>query len=1119
MSDFQPRFRQREELPTFVPPGIHGPGPQTLTQTRHHQNVLYVAGFGPKPAKVMFIMTALSEDDARETMGSSLGEYQIKQKPRYLKGQAGGLFKNLLEECGLPVKEQYFTAICKWLLPKDRRAHPKTTDIEWGRQLIEDEIAEVNPDIIVCLGKPVFDFLFDIKLKLREIEGGWFHSKKFNCRIYPMDNIERPVMKPEYLEKFRVDLIEVRKMLALCNGVAVAKVETEYTTIRSASELQWLTNKIITEGHKILSVDCEWHGQHHVDGKLRSMQLCWAPGKVAYIRFMDDALNYVFDVSYTEAGKIIGIALNLPDRKYVGHQYAADAPWLHCTLGLIVYRKCCWDTLYAMQCIDENAEVKLERLAVAFTDLGRYDIDLTIWKKMNPKLVEDGYGLVPDDILILYAQRDADATYRIYLLQQEMMAKQGQGLVHYYQTLFLPFATDIFTSFTVTGLPMDIARLSKLRDLFLAAKTKLNELFVARIMEEAQHLLLNACMKLGPATGVTLFQAVRTAAQAGDHDKALSLFKDAVPVDKMATMMPVYEHFIEAPRFNIRSTAHMKRWLFQVKGHIPIKSTNNKEKGLPSMAWDRVMRLPPATQATISPSTDKQTLKVLSEKDPILKELLELNAVGNLAKGFLKPAELDDEGNVVRENGLHYWIGKDGRIHGQWAATDTGRSRSWSPNSLNWPSWVNEQICNGIARVIEAEPVGSYLYETLNALTGLARDKETGKLLPPPSIRSCVNAAAIPPKDADPSSVMCLVEADYKTAEVLGLAYISGDKNLIRLMTEDDKQFAYLKDGKTTVRLNYAEDYLIAKEHQEPAFLMAVTKAGKVLRQVLVDELLLTPEGVYQHPKHDLHWNLAEMITKKPREKLRKKQERDGVGKVGNFKSSYGAGEDSMERAVEAETGIKPEPGMGKSILDTLAARQPVADAFLKAQELVPDSPGFMVAQSGRIRHFYVHDRNAEVNRRTREQVVNGLGRIARNFYMQESVAATSSKAGLWLTEYFLSRGMEARVIAILYDSVVTLCPLRERHAVAVLYDLFMYRINTWHYHGRELNYPIDTEFNWAWSERPSKEDQKKLDDPAYLTDEVLLARVKMESEAMIKVGQPFLISTTTFPCRLPKAA
>ena len=90
--------------------------------------------------------------------------------------------------------------------------------------------------------------------------------------------------------------------------------------------------------------------------------------------------------------------------KFVGHHYAADGPWLKTVLGMEVYGKCVLDTEFAQQCVDESSELKLERgIAMRYTTLGRYNIDLVMWKRANKKQCEDGYGYVPESILVPYA--------------------------------------------------------------------------------------------------------------------------------------------------------------------------------------------------------------------------------------------------------------------------------------------------------------------------------------------------------------------------------------------------------------------------------------------------------------------------------------------------------------------------------------------------------------------------------------------------------------------------------------------------------------------------------------------------------------------------------------------
>jgi len=102
---------------------------------------------------------------------------------------------------------------------------------------------------------------------------------------------------------------------------------------------------------------------------------------------------------------------------------------------------------------------------------------------------------------------------------------------------------------------------------------------------------------------------------------------------------------------------------------------------------------------------------------------------------------------------------------------------------------------------------------------------------------------------------------------------------------------------------------------------------------------------------------------------------------------------------------------------------------------------------------------------------------------MQESVASTAARAAIWLTEHFYKHNMKARIVTILYDSVVTLCPLEERFEVAKLHQKYMCDLNTWEYHGRTMNYPIDTDFVYRWSESPTDEESEQLNSPNFHTN------------------------------------
>jgi uracil-DNA glycosylase family 4 len=1055
--------------------------PLNVRTTRRIGDKLWVAGEGTRPNRVMFIASSVTEEEAAETQTMIYGR-GIRQKPRYLKGPAGAIFKDTADQVGIQLKNCYYTALVKYLLPKQERAKPKRQDIQWCQQALLNEIAEVKPEIIVCLGKPVFDLLWDSKIKipLQDIHGAWFYSEAFKCRLFPMDDVYKPVFKPEFVEKNLVELREVKKMLDRIDGIGLPEVIRHYRTVENVSQLAEMVGMWDTHQRMVQSVDCEWEGNNHVNGKLRSIQFAWDIGHGAYVKFRDENQQYVFDTDYGTAGGIMGCWLNKPEVKYVGHHFSADAPWMDKWLHLDWYNKCIMDTEFGQQCIDEYESLGLERVSVRYTDCGRYDIQLMLWAKANKALIQDGYGKVPDEIIIPYGIYDVDVVYRAYPYIVQELARQN--LLEYFYGIFLPFVTNVFTQFALTGLPMNRAQMDELRELYNFSQDQMQVELQKHICEEADQFLLARLMQVDSNQGALNFGNILEHLNAGQVDEAFAVFKAAVGVDNLNKLQPIFDHRVVAPRFNIRSTGHMRRWLFEVKNLEPIKTTARKEQGMPSMPWSKV---PIGREHEFSPSTDKQTLQILGESDKLIGELLELNAVGNIVKGLLKEPVIDDEtGEITKENGLHFWLCDDDRVHGQLSTTETGRPRSWKPNTLNWSSFVNKKISDGIEKLMLRLQVDGKLHDRYLKYT--KKDSV-------PSIRSCVDASTVQPLPG--SEGWCLVESDYKTAEVRGLAYISGDPAMIKMFEEPDTQFGLLRIGNSgsdddflSIRLNYASDCGINPEGQDHRVIMHEVYMDKktkelVFKPVTLERLERNPDNSLRHPDFDFHWNLAEMVNHKPREFMAKKVERD-AGKVGNFQSAYGSVPDTLERKIEADTGSKPPEGTGRALLDALDKRQPVAMGFLKSMEEIPRNPGYYRAASGRVRHFSLHPENLyQISSRTQRGMVSALGRECRNFPMQESVAATSAKAGNNLLEYFRNNNMRALPMVILYDSVVTLCPIEERFIVADLHQRYMSDENTWLYGDRKLQYPIDTEFNLAWSAKPSKDIKTKLYDRSWAND------------------------------------
>ena len=1078
--------------------------PAVVRANRTVGNTVFLGGVGRREgARIMFVAPAALEEECSAVQRESYGK-ETRVKPSHLKGPAGAIFKDLALSCGIDLADNFYVSICRWLLPRARRLKPSKSDLTDGMLALRTDINEIKPEIIVCLGKPAFDQFVDIKVKLQDISGGWFRSEEFNCLVYPMDTITKLVSKPEYYERFKMDLREVRRMRDKLDGKAPPEVPEDYRVVRTSAELNDLVDELLALNVRLLSVDGEWHGMNHVDGSLRSLQLCWAPGKAAYIMFMNERMEYVFDVPYREAGAILSRLCDRPELKYVGHHISADLPWMHHVLGLEWYRKAFMDTEFAQQTEDEHAELGLERLGMLHSTLGRYDLELTLWCKKNSKLVQDGYGLIPDEIIIPYACRDVDVVMRSY--PRILRGLTIQGLNEYYFGIFNPFVTDVFTNFALQGLPINEKQLTQLRDLYHYVRDELDAEFRAQVKTEADNMMLQLCMKYGDMHDY--FKLVGMV-MAQEHEAAADLFKRMVGVKNLLAEKPLFDHFLLGSNFNIRSPEQMKRWLFQVKKYTPIKSTNNREKGMPSMDWSKVMELDPSRQSEFTPSTDKQTLEILAatHKDALLKKLLRLNAVGNICKAFLKKGHTDKDGEVDREAGLHFFLSSDGRVHGQMSATETGRPRSWKPNSLNWPSWINKLVAEGMEEVLVARKLSGTLPEEFGKYLKWGENKKTKEMewqAKIPSIRSCVEA---PPG-------WCMVESDYQTAEIRGLAFISQDEDLINIITKPDRNFAkvrpeFMVDEDCVCRLDFPPELESVGDEIKDKLRMTYTVDGVELARFEKHQLLHDDRGNVVHSKADLHWSLAEMVHNKPRELLIKKRDR-GAAKVGNFSSAYGASPDTIERKIESDTGIKPEPGTGQGILDALAMRQPRATAFLEQVAEAPVTPGYLRAASGRIRHFHTHGEIVPgMSGRQQKGILAAMGREGRNYFMQESVASTAAIAGAELLDFGRRNGLKGSPMTILYDSVVTLCPLEEREIWAKAHELFMFRGVGWAYGPNILNYPIDTELNLSWSSKPDKATLAQLtdmswhpvpDDKKHLLTELDLALDKHKSDATLGV-------------------
>lgn len=1415
--DFKKRRKdERCEIPENPPqPDFNEPCPDIKT-TGRRKEILYVSGNGGDEngeAEIMIVSPALLAEDSIEFIQTkSLFDKLLKEEPRAFKGPAGSILRDIIASCGIPDKDCYFTNVCKWLLPKANRLKPKPADIKWALASFDKEIKRVKPKIVICTSKLVFDIFYTgVKLKADDVLGALFYDKIRKVHFVLVDNVYLLASRPEYVEKYRNNLLEIKKLLDKIRGIEIPDVELNYRILTNKAQLVEWVEFIKKENILTFANDCEWSGNNFIDGKLRLAQFCWAPGQVVCIRFMNSKKEYVFDIPYKEVGEILGEHLNKPEVKYIGHSMASDFCWLKHWLNLDIYKKCFMDTMFARQCVDEHSDLGLERLALEYTSLNRYDIELLLWRKANPTSHDDGFGSIPEDIIEPYAclrkgslvqleddswkcidvlvdekytgkvkslvdgevkccnvtnwhkndvnqqdwfqiitpstekgkhgflgpvltpdhkvltnrgnlrvdslipgdskiiteekklskdqiciilgsllgdgslrnrnncktylyfsqsERrssyadwkadslsnvlkfsrivrpavgnktsctnyrsfcskqlievlklfsrtssnvfklfitenlldalgplglavwyqddgvfaqgkhcriictklteeeictstawftsnfgevkydkkqgclrfsleasiaflkhispyinpsvsyksnipcseslrcldldsglmyqepilqilrvfnkkvwgrgirycisvpeagnfltkagfvsncaDADVTFRSYPFILEELVKQN--LWDYYKNILNPFVTDVFPNFTMEGLPIDVPRVDELRDLLFFAKEEMLKVLRVKMVQEAICIFSNEFFKY--SSDALAYQDCMDAylnPETRNRNVFNLALKDATGTN-FTKFESIVDHLFISSVFNPGAGPMMRKWLFDVKGFIPIKSTNQKNKGLPSQAWEKVLELPPARRNLYSPSADKQSVKILAatHNDATLAYLMKYSNTYSLSKSFLNQPDVDENGDVVKENGIHYYITSKNTIASNWSLTETGRPRSWKPNVLNYPSYSNAYVTEGIKE----------LFNMLNDKGELPERYKKYLILELPSVRSIVQA---PPN-------MTLVSSDYQTAEVRALAYISGDKNLMYLINSNDPQFGFLASNpKVTVRTSFDEVISgLTNDNCNTDYLYALWEKGKIVGHVTEEDLLRDVKGEIVRPKIDLHWSIVEMANTKPREDLDKKKDRDGMGKPTRFSTAYGSSDTTLERLIEVGTGIKPEPGTGKKLLATLRAQQPDAQDHLEELGEMPKHKDFIVAASGRKRRFHGRDLK-KYDYRQYNSLMSSQGRESRNYFCQELIGATSAIACQNLLDFCIKNNLRSRPIMCLYDSIVSLCPLEERAIIAKAHQRFMCDKVTWNYDGQILNFPIDTDYEMRWSEKPTDEEKALL--------------------------------------------
>ena len=169
--------------------------------------VKLIAGSGAIPARVMFVTASPTNIECRDSAPFTSKESMF--------------LRNRASEAGIDPEQCYWTYAVKYATFGNKP--PKAADISACRDMLEDEIARVNPDVIVPTGTQAFMATMGTGYKITAYQHSFIESARFPGRtLYPMPSPGYIRRSPQLEYQYSQAFTDLRDRLA---GVVRSKQE------------------------------------------------------------------------------------------------------------------------------------------------------------------------------------------------------------------------------------------------------------------------------------------------------------------------------------------------------------------------------------------------------------------------------------------------------------------------------------------------------------------------------------------------------------------------------------------------------------------------------------------------------------------------------------------------------------------------------------------------------------------------------------------------------------------------------------------------------------------------------------------------------------------------------
>lgn len=658
-------------------------------------------------------------------------------------GPSGVELRRTLENCGLSSEEIDDIYVCNLVRWQQVDSNSSSLPQAWIKDclpLLHQELRLFQPDYILCLGAEATKAICGPGNTISNMIGRFI---EIETPIHDSDE------EPEYLKSKVMSVVHpaavlrtterypqfestCRNFVKLVRGEPFVSSSDESINIQyiyKERDLAELVDHIISQpGLKKIGVDGEWHGQHPGEpgSYLRTIQISHRGDFAAVIVLRHQGGAVAFAPNEAAAVKQLNRLLDRDDVQIGGSFFSADLPWLEYTGVRIAHRFQVPRDIDAVRGGNYAGGFDVALAHHAYNETGDFKLEVMATRYC---------GADRWDVKLLEWKRK-------YLHEHKMKDEELEGYGECPDEILLPYGGK------------DAAYTRQLMD-------KHCELLNADRFGNDCWVPFHISMMAFPA-----FNEMGTRGIKIDLDRidALTDLFEEIREERLAAL----RQEINWPGFNPRSSQQCVEFLFgpqystkrdpqtgervsvRPKGATtlnlqPVKSTG---KGKP---WGWVVSR--GEQDNYSPSTDKEVCGILGAQHPLARSLRDVRLIDQVLKSVFRPPKmeknqhvLDENGRRVYEGGIAKYVCYDQRVRSSFQQVkETGRAASARPPLQN----ISKRREDDYARILGERyqwPIRSFIVSNT--------DTEYGE----PTV---------------------LLEADYKGAELMGMAVMARDEAML----------------------------------------------------------------------------------------------------------------------------------------------------------------------------------------------------------------------------------------------------------------------------------------------------------------------------------------------------